>query len=74
MKNRDENAKSPDWQVPTNLPGVAPEDYDASIDSGRGSAHSKGQVISRSGTIAAFPYASRKGAASILHDEEIGGA
>jgi hypothetical protein len=36
--NKDENAKNPAFKVPMDLPSVKPEDYDASIDSGRGSA------------------------------------
>lgn len=36
--NKDENAKNPDFKVPMNLPSVKREDYDVSIDSGRGSA------------------------------------
>jgi hypothetical protein len=39
-KNKDENAKNPDWKVPMDLPSVKPEDYDKSIDSSRGSANS----------------------------------
>lgn len=38
-KNKDENAKNPDWEVPVALPSVKPEDYDRSIDSGHGSAN-----------------------------------
>jgi hypothetical protein len=36
--NKNENAKNPDFKVPMDLPSVKPEDYDSSIDSGRGSA------------------------------------
>lgn len=40
MSNDDENAKDPRWKIPMDLPSVKPEAYDATIDSGRGSAKS----------------------------------
>jgi hypothetical protein len=36
--NDNDNAKNPAWKVPMDLPGVKPEAYKSSIDSGRGSA------------------------------------
>lgn len=46
-ENKNENAKNRNFRVPVDLPGAKPEDYDASIDSGYGSAGQqkpKGQV------------------------------
>lgn len=39
-KDKSENAKNPNFKNPVDLPHVKPEDYDAAIDSGRGSAKS----------------------------------
>jgi hypothetical protein len=36
--NKDENAKDPKWKDPAKLPGVTPDKYDKTIDSGSGSA------------------------------------
>lgn len=67
---KNENAKNPDWQVPVDLPGVKPEDYDKNIDSGRGSATHP--VFPGDGVDPAVKEAKRKQQMP-LHDEPIGG-
>ena len=65
---KDENGKNPDWKVPMDLPSVKPEDYDASIPSGRGSAHSSQKNEDPAAK------AQKQHGQLPLHDEKIGGA
>jgi hypothetical protein len=73
--NKDENAKNPDFKVPIDLPSVKPEDYDASIDSGRGSAKApQGQAVKPGNQEDPAKREQKKHGQLPLHDEAIGGA
>jgi hypothetical protein len=75
--NKDENAKNTDFKVPMDLPSVKPEDYDASIDSGRGSAGQqkpKGQSITPDKEEDPAKEKQKERGQLPLHDEAIGGA
>jgi hypothetical protein len=64
--NKDDNSKNSDFKTPTDLPGVKPEDYDASIDSGRGSAGQQKEDPARK--------KQKENGEMPLHEEAIGGA
>ena len=74
--NKDENAKNPDFKVPVDLPGVKPEDYDASIDSARGSAGQKpkGQAVTPGNKEDPARKKQKESGQLPLHEEAIGGA
>jgi len=75
--NKDKNAKNPDFQVPTDLPSVKPEDYAASIDSAHGSAGQQkpeGQVVTADKQEDPAKDKQKERGQLPLHEEAIGGA
>ena len=69
MKPKTPNAKNPAFEPPVELPAVSPEDYDASIASGRGSAHAPDK---QNGTGGFSPQLAGHGKAGKSHTSSFG--
>lgn len=65
MKPKNEPEKNPAWQIPVDLSGVKPEDYNTGIDSGNGSASSKRDT--KDGTKGFSPQLGGHGKAGYSH-------